>query len=347
MRKIYITALLLILTSTIQANAQKLEYIVDFGFNFNNLESSLPYDNSRTLISTKLAPQIGVSFGAEHRLMVGADMIQIFGDKTFPTKIDYTMYYRFESENFGAMAGAFPRTYSLAEYPLSFFREDYKFFDTNMEGVMLQYQNDEKTAYTEFYLDWYGVDHAQRIDEFLIGASTRYSFCDELLFTGANLLLNHFKNDIFLIDSYLLERLQYNIYLGADLQHLAPSMDKLSISFGTNSSIERKRVLELDTSAKNSLGWQLDITAQYKGFGIENGLYCGDSQFLYHSQYGSSFYIGQPFYQAPIYNRSNIYYKWENDFLSLRVDMIMHFTPKTVANQQMITLGVNLDSFKR
>ena len=347
MKRRYILALLAIIATISTTNAQKLEYIIDFGFNFDNMESSKPYDDSRTLLGVKLAPQIGVSFGKEHRVMVGGDLIQMMGDSIFPSEIDYTIYYRFENKNFGALVGAFPREYSIAEYPLSFFREDYKFYDSNMEGIMLQYKNNKGNGYAELFLDWYGINHELRIDEFLVGASTRYSFYDNLLFTGANMLLNHFKNDYILGDSFLLERAQYNIYVGSDLHHIVPTMDKLSFSFGTNSSMERKRVLDRDTEWKNAMGWQLDIDAEYKGFGLENEFYFGASQFQYHQQYGSNFYMGSPFYQSPIYNRANFYYKWSNKFLSLRADFIFHFTEKTVSNQQMLTLAVNLNSFKR
>ncbi|MEG1649153.1 MAG: hypothetical protein RR277_04605, partial [Rikenellaceae bacterium] len=283
-------------------NAQKFHYIVDFGFNFDNLESSDPYEPTRSLFRVKLAPQVGVKLGENHMLMAGADILQTLGDSIFPTRADYTLYYRFKNDNFGAVAGSFPRSYSVAHYPRSFFREDYCFFDTNIEGLMLQYANTKKTGYAEFFFDWYGMNEKLRIDEFLLAASSEYTFYDKKLIVGANLLLNHFKKDYYLGDAFLLERTQYNLYVGTDLQSLAPKFEELRVSFGTLSSMEHKRMLDRDTPWVNSVGWQANISVMIKGFGLSNDFYFGDPQFAYHSQYGSEFYPGLPFYQAKRYN---------------------------------------------
>lgn len=338
-KKLLLATLLLVSSS---AYAQKFHYIVDFGFNFDNLESSDPYEPSRTLFRVKLAPQIGVKFGENHMLMAGADVLQTLGDSIFPTRADYTLYYRFRNENFGAVAGSFPRTYSVAKYPRSFFREDYCFLDTNIEGLMLQYTNTKKTGYAEFYFDWYGMNEKLRIDEFLLAASSEYTFFDKKLIVGANLLLNHFKNDYYLGDAFLLERAQYNLYVGTDFQSFAPKFEELRVTFGTLSSMEHKRILKGENPWTNSPGWQACISVIYKGFGLSNDFYFGKPQFIYHSQYGSEFYPGSPFYQAERYNRTNIFYKWGNKFLDLRADIIFHFDGKRVANQQMLTLSVHI-----
>lgn len=324
------------------ARAQNFVYKLDFDFYFDNLEGSDPWYPTRTLFSVKLAPEVGLQMGRKHAFMVGANLIQDLGDSTFLTKADYTIYYRYLDHNFSALAGAFPRSYSIARYPKSFFREDWNFYNSNIDGLMLQYRNNRRTGYVEFFVDWYGQSQKYRIDEFMLTASSEYSFLNKALFVGANGLLNHYKNDYKLQDSYLLERAFYNVYVGTDLSFVLPFFDEARIGFGTLSSMEHKRHLEFETEWQNNIGWQADLSLKWKGLGLSNSFYFGDSQMIYFQQYGNDMYFGSPFYQSKRYNRTDLSYEWKKSFFSVKADVAIHVTPGYVANQEMLTLKVNL-----
>ncbi len=352
----YIIPLFIALFFSASTFAQKLEYEVDFGFNFDNLEGSLPYENTRTYMGAMIAPQIGFSLDEKNKVMVGGNLIQFMGDSLVPSLSDYTIYYKYDGENFNALLGAFPRSNSIATYPHSFFREDYSFYDPNMEGMMFQYENSKGSGIIELFLDWYGIDHEQRHDEFLFGGATRYYTGNRNFFFGANIMINHFNNEeaLYLSDitssadqCHLLERMQTYIYAGADLKPLLPTLDRLTLTLGLNNSAENKRFNEKESTWQHSPGLQLNLDANYKGFGIDNELYMGKSQFLYYGEYGSLFYMGSQFYRAKSYNRADLYYEKELGNISLRVDAIFHTTESGTANQQNITLKMKIDSRAR
>lgn len=339
-----IAFLLLFTLATLAAKAQKFDYIIDFGVNFDNLEGSNPYESTRTLFGAKLAPQVGFELAENHKIMAGADLVQNFGDSNFPTQIDYTLYYRFDNKKYGAIFGSLPRTYSIMEYPRSFFREDYYFYDTNIEGLMLQYKNEESATSAEFFYDWYGIDHDENIDQFLLVGAVRHKIVkNNLLTLGADMLLNHFLNENYLVDAYLLERFQSNIFLSSDLRDvISEELDFFELKAALLTCSENKRMHEVESGWNHATGVQVGLKVGYKRFGLTNDYYHGKGQMQYYEQYGTDFYPGSTFYAAESYNRADLFYEWKNSFLTLRADMIFHITPSTVANQQMLTVRINL-----
>ncbi|MFI3262915.1 MAG: hypothetical protein R3Y26_08405 [Rikenellaceae bacterium] len=342
MKKILLFITLTLLTIS-GIEAQNFTYKIDFGTLFDNLEGSDSYAPTRSLFTAKLAPEIGVKISDKHKLMVGAVMLQNLGDDIFLTDADYTLYYNFTDNNFNVFVGSFPRSNTFEMYPKSFFRDDFLFTDNNIEGVMAQYTPTKKNGFIELYVDWYGQNQENRDDEFLLVGSTEFSFCNKYLFAGANILINHLKNTDKLVDSYLYERALYNIYLGADFQSLTPSLDRFKVSFGTNSSMEHKRFEgDYEEPWKNNVGWQFNVDVNYKGFGLKNDYYFGDSQLVYYEQYGNDLYWGNQFYQSDRYNLTELYYEKCWGCISLRAGMKFHVTPTTFANQQVVTLKLNL-----
>ncbi|PAF47113.1 hypothetical protein BKH46_05225 [Helicobacter sp. 12S02634-8] len=337
------------------AITQGYEYKYNLGFDFylDNTEESLPYWDTRTIYGVRLAPEIGIAFDGRQSLMFGGYVLQNMGEQRFPTKANVSIYYSAIGEHLRSYFGIFPRTHSIAHYPLSFFRNDFYFFNPNINGLMFQYQQqdptDKYTGYAELIFDWYGGNLAKRLDEFMVLAASQWDFWQKYLYVGGNFLMYHFKNDEVLAqdghqgDTYLLDRIYYNLYIGSSLQNLLPSMEKAPyIQFGTLSTLERKRRLSTGLDPfYNGLGWQLDIGAQYKGFGIKNSYYFGKPQMKYFSQYGEGFYSGLPFYQSKHYDRADFYYEYKNDILTARFSIIFHFTNKTIANQEMLTISLD------
>lgn len=330
-------------------SAYDFKYDIGFKFYLDNLEDSFPYWDTRTLYGVSLAPEIGIQFDPYQSLMVGGYFIQNMGEQHFPTKANLTLYYSAMNDKFAGYFGIFPRTHSIAHYPLSFFRNDFYFFDPNINGLMLQYKpKDYQNGYAELIFDWYGGNLAKRDDEFMVLGSSQFKFLHNYLMVGGNFLMYHFKNSDVLAqdghhgDTFLLDRIYYNVYVGSDLKELMPFMDKAYVKFGTLSSLERKRRLSTGLDPfYNGLGWQVDLGVEYKGFGLENSYYFGKPQMKYFSQYGEDFYSGLPFYQSSRYDRADFYYEYKNDLLSARFSFIFHFLKDQVANQEMLTITLD------
>lgn len=340
MKKVLLSVIFITLFTALKA--QDFTYKVGFNFFFDNLEGSIPYAPTRTLIDVKITPELGITIDDKHQLMVGASLIQELGDSILFGKRDYIVYYKFTSDKFNVVAGSFPRYHSMGNYPRSFFRNDFLFFDNNIEGVLAQYIPEKNNGFVEFYTDWYGQNQTLRLDEFSLVASTEFNYFDKLLIVGGSALVNHYKNDYVLKDAYLYERALYNAYVATDLSSIFPQLDKFRIGFGTNSSMENKRRKEIDSKWQNNIGWQLDIDVNWKGFGLKNEFYFGDPQLMYYEQYGDVIYCGSRFYQAKKYNFTEFYYQRAWDFLSIRGGLELHTTSKGVAIQQMISLNFNL-----
>lgn len=340
MKKFLITTFLS--TICISLAAQNFAYKVGFDFFFDNLEGSEPYAPTRTFAAVKLLPEIGVRVGEHHQLMVGASLIQDLGDSKFLSEADYTIYYKYSSKNFNGIAGSFSRNESIAHYPLSFFREDYKFFDDNIEGLMLQYMNNKKSGFVELYADWYGQNQKLRIDEFLITGSTEYNFYDKLLIVGGSAMVNHYKNEYELVDAGLYERVFYNVYVASDLSKFVPFFNVARIGFGSNSSAEHLRYPDKSVPWESNIGWQVDLHLDWKGLALKNQFYFGEPQMIYYQTMGDEMYWGSQFYQAKRYNLTELSYKRSWKFLNVGAAIKFHFTPGMVANQQILTLGFNL-----
>lgn len=338
-----IVVIIIYLSLFISLKAQDLKYKIDFDFFFDNLEGSQLCAPTRSLVSAKLAPELGITIDNMHELMVGVSLIQDFGDSTLFSERDYIIYYKFTFDRFNVIAGSFPRSHSIGNYPRSFFREDFLFRNNNIEGLMLQYRSKKKNGFVELFADWFRQNQETRMEEFILTASTEYRFFNNLLIVGANVLLNHNKNEYALDYNGLYERLQYNVYTATDLTSLLPLFDRFRIGFGTNSSSEHKAYYSMETKWQNNVGWQFDVDVNWKGLGLKNEFYFGDPQVMYYNEYGDNMYWGSRFYQAKRYNFIELYYQRKWNFVSLKLGMALQITPDQVANQQMITIGFNID----
>ncbi len=321
-------------------------YSATFESIFNNLESCSPWDNTRTLFGAKIAPQIGFEFNKFNRVMVGADLLQDFGYKKIPTSVDYTLYYQYKNKNLLAAMGAIPFfEKSIASYPLTFFSDETHFYNPNIEGVLFSYQSQSSKFKGEFFVDWNAIDRAVEIDRFSIGGYAQYNMFDDLLgFNGAFMLMHDLNNPVF-SDCYLFEQFRYSANITTNLASKLSWFSNFKLSFGTLSSSENKRILDVESKPWiTNVGWNAELLLTHKGFGIKNSYYFGDGQFHYWNEFGgASYYDGLCFYQSRSYNRTDLFYGYKTKYLTIRGDMVFHITSKGVANQQMITLKVDIE----
>ena len=172
MRKgIIITVLLLAVSCACAAQRKAtLTYGADFQYYFDNKEYGRGgnlYESSGTIHAARLTPTVGVTVGggrASHNLALGVDVMKNMGES--PTSGDnddlqnkeliremifwYSLENQCRSGKLSLYAGIFPRRFSVFggqypywEYssfeniPTVFISESNRFYDNNIEGVLL------------------------------------------------------------------------------------------------------------------------------------------------------------------------------------------------------------------
>ena len=153
------TALLLVLALTLRGGAYAQNLIVgaDFSTRFDNREyAPNEFGEPQTLFSARLSPRIGVEWQQKNRLIVGADLLQNFGDDTkFLSKARPILYYQFNTKNVQANAGIFDRKELMGDYSRAFFSDSTAYYHNRLSGFMGRYQPASRPkTYVEMAIDW-------------------------------------------------------------------------------------------------------------------------------------------------------------------------------------------------
>ncbi|MBO5974675.1 MAG: hypothetical protein J6P95_03010, partial [Paludibacteraceae bacterium] len=164
--------------------AQKFLWDVDFAFQFDNREYKSDLAKSKTFFGTRLAPEIGVGWDdpkkGTHSLMLGGDAIFDFGAKKFNVLPELTVYYAYNSAKFNAYAGILPRRKMIGHYSNAFLSDSIRFYDANMEGLLLQYSDDELLknggGNVEIGIDWNSMYSKELREKFLIFSAGHFYY---------------------------------------------------------------------------------------------------------------------------------------------------------------------------
>lgn len=341
--------------------AVSFAYDVDFEMYFDNREASRShFSKSSTLFGARLTPSIGLDMrqkgGMQHRVMLGVDVMREFasGDK-YKLLNDVSLWYRMKKTvkktDITLTAGIFPRNFTEGDWPLSFFSDSLKFYDNNLEGLLVQFHR--PAAYFELGCDWLGMYGDESRERFMIFASGQGRL--KPFFTlGYHAYLYHFscsRKASGVVDNILL-----NPYAKFDLGPVLP-LEELSISLNwiQGAQNDRKFIGKYVFPA----GFQIDTDIRKWGAGIRNRFFYGTDMMPYYnsidasgSKYGNLLYMGDPFYRihddgssgwGP-YDRLEAY--WEpkiGPYLNIRIAAVFHFHKKYSGCQQMVTLKFNLD----
>ncbi|WP_104706581.1 hypothetical protein [Helicobacter bizzozeronii] len=305
----------------------------------------------------------------------------------FPSKWGPTIYYQARGRSFNFYGGIFPRKYLNGHYPLNVFAPYYWFIDPNARGFLVQYKpiyKPEKPAYleAEFMLDWFGGNCytckygrnglGNGMDRFSFMGYTQLSMLKNYLILGGNAQYFHVE-DQFLLNwphvsasvpkgsIYLLDRLYYQAYAKSDLLNLVPFMEKVNFSIGVLGNLERLRHVNMPTPFKISTGLFMEGHLQYRGFGISDLFFASKhGEDFYYNKYKNvelicskdycptPIYRGVPFFQAPLYNRLDIYYEFRSSFASIKTQFVyntMSDYAQTSSSYQ-VYFTVALDSYE-
>ena len=381
MRKYIFIFLLFISAVALATEKPKVSfaYDVDFEMNFDNREFARSgFTPSMTIFGARLTPSVGLSVaesdGSRHCLMVGVDVMKDFGaspiseliagGKTGETDLkqnnlglfrELTLYYNFRKKvaktDMEIYAGIFPRRVMGGAYSQAFFSDSLKFYDNNLEGLLLTFQR--PNAYFEVGCDWmgqYGVARRERFMIFTAGEGKVLSFMS-LGYAGYML---HYANSAQakgLIDNILL-----NPYALFDLTRIS-GLQKLSLRLGWLQAVQRDR--KFVGRFVFPFGGEFDQEVRQWNVGIHNKMFYGTDMMPYYNgldnaglKYGTQVYFGDPFYRVHddgstgpgFYDRLEVYYEPKlSDWLDLRVSAVFHFNGSRYSGcQQVIGLRFNL-----
>lgn len=336
MKRIFL--FLLSFVSILGANAVEPIWDVDFGCVFDNREGDHSMTDTETIFFTRLAPEVGLKFTPADYIAGGVVWVQPIGNQWHGSRISPTLYYRHEQGRWAGSLGMFPRSQLRQELPGFLWSDSLAYFQNNIRGALLQY--DAGRSFVDFYLDWRQRQTSEKREAFNIVVHGNYAPFKFPLSIGAHVMMNHFaltrpaREEDHIVDNFLV-----NPYVGYDAGG-STALDTLSFRTGAVITIERNRAL---SKWQTPAGFWLEAIAEYKRFGLKNSLYAGGKLLPSYSQFGSTLYPGEPFYQSSFYNRTDIYYAIiRNKYMQLDASLNFNAAKGSFIFYQRIMLSVRI-----
>ena len=373
-----ILLLISILLTAVSASSQpRFTYDVDYEMNFDNREySPSKFSKSMTIFGARLTPAVGLEVcqpdSTNHKLMFGVDVMKDFGaspvsenlaggqtDETaqsldnFSLFRELTLYYNLEKKvgttEVSMYAGIFPRSRMQGKYSQAFFSDSLKFYDNNLEGLLLQFHRPKSEF--EVGCDWMGQFGVSRRERFMIFSSGESMVAPMLTF-GYSGYMYHFANSQQvrgLVDNILL-----NPYIRIDL---GPKMklQTFSLTLGWLQALQhnRKHVGHYVFPG----GGHLDLEVRNWNVSVKNHFFCGTDLMPYYNfkdeggvKYGSELYLGDPFLRihenntlgTGVYDRLEVCYEpFSGRYLKMKVGAVFHFNNFHYSGCQQ-TVGVKV-----
>lgn len=325
-----------------RARAQEFLWEIDFDSRFDNREYGSPIAADGTIFGARLSPQVGLGWGRGNSIMGGVDLRVDFGQGEF-SEPEGVLYYNYNMNGYRAFAGVFPRKNMMGDYINAFFSDSMRFYDNNIEGVLLQYGG--RRGYLEFGCDWNSKVSGDRHEKFMIFTAGHIRFGSFHMGFAQN-MYHHAGSETVrgVVDNILLYP-----YVGAEIGR-SVNLTTLLLRVGWVQSFQNdRRYVDRYVSPG---GVQIDLRAEKWGVGIANSLYLGDNLMPYYTatvagqpSYGDGLYYGDPFYRTDsgVYNRLEIYWHpVSNDNIDLHVGSVFHFDGSRVGWQQVLSLRVSL-----
>ena len=343
MRKSCIIIVLFFLYPKISGFSQEFLYRAGIHNFFDNKEFfGCPVGYPKTMAGVHFVPQIGLEWNSKHRIFAGIDVMHEYGSDKAIGYYDPIAYYEFDSNPFRFYMGAFPRKLALDKYPLFFFQDSINNYRPTMTGLFWEYYS-KKGDFMNIWLDWTSRQTMTKRETFFMGWSGRYTWN---IFYGQHFgYMYHFAG---VKDPELRTPVYDNGRLwtasGVDLSSKTP-LDKLDINAGWAVGLERER-------AKNTRwnclqGLLSEVKIEYRGVGLFNTYYHGDSQGKFYDKYDSQLYWNDRLYRATRYDRLDGYIYFINtDVVVLKFIFSLHFVGSGMFTEQQLYATFDLDNLK-
>ncbi len=304
---------------------------------FDNREYKYDKATAQTLFGTRLSPEIGLAIG-NSRIMAGASWVQPIDGSTRRAKIHPTVYYRYEASAFRMSLGMFPRTQLLENTPAILQYDSLTYNRPNLAGALFQYVH--RKGFAELYIDWRQVQTKTDREAFMAVFNGRWQPLP-YFFAGGRAVMNHLARTRGVNDPHTVtDNLVVGPYVGIDLTSCTP-LDTLTLKVGYHLSLDRLRNVG---TWHHPQGILIDLLAEWRFLGVHNTFYKGDAQMPLYTMLGALLNQGDPYYQSPTYNRTDIYaYIFRKSYLNCIASCNLHFTPGRCDFQQQLTLRFFLD----
>lgn len=338
MRKIFFI-LAIFLSVTEWCSAQKFIYDVDFLTNFDNREYHSVYQSSQTIFGIRLSPSVGVEFtdslGGVHRFVGGLNYVQPFGATWNHLSVSPIAYYRFDIKGFTAALGFIPYGNLKRSLPSFLMSDSLVYAYPNIQGALFQYES--RWGYAEAFCDWRGMMSRERREAFRIIIDGRFRY--EWFFFGGYAQLNHLANRLD-VKTGVCDDACVNPFVGIDFSRRTP-LDSLEFSAGYLFGYQRDRKV---SDLRLCHGLTAEFFLKWKMLAVGNTLYYGDNQMPFYGTYGSELNQGEPWYQAPLYNKTNFrLYLVQRPYVNCWLEWDLHYTwHEKLSNQQRVVCRFNL-----
>ncbi|MGL4332898.1 MAG: hypothetical protein ACRCZQ_02850 [Bacteroidales bacterium] len=341
MKYFYTIVLSLICFNTALAQKLKFAYDVDLHAFFDNREYKSEFQQSQTVFGSRIAPDLGVQFLGNNYIMAGINYLQEFGHKSFDSRPEYTLYYRYTNDWFNGIGGSFNRRFLKGDYPFSMFSDLVPYYDPNIDGCLFQFHN--KKAWFEFFCDWFGRQDENVREKFMLATSAEYRH--KMFFAGYNFYMIHYAGTT-AADSLIDNGVAYP-YAGVDFTPIVPAMKKLYIKGGLMCGLEQVRAT--GEGFRATPGFQIELEAQWKMIGLKNTFRTGKGMMVNWGKFDDEYntlYWGDPYYRAKNYNRLDLYWQIaKTKYVDFKLQSVFHSDGKVLADwQQMLTLRVNINN---
>jgi len=317
----------LLLFISITATAQELEGELNFHGFADNREYAKSNRYSQTIFGSRISPEIGVFIDSTHRLRIGINALQEFGDRNFFKDVAPVIYYQYQKKNWNFYLGAFPRVNLLDDYPRALLTDTLNYFRPNVEGMLVKY---ETSKFKEtVWIDWTGKQTATDRETFLFGFSGKYQ-PGRFFISHYGYMFHNALSAISPPNQYLEDNGALQAELGLDFSK-ETFLDSLTISAGGMLSIERVRSLETSSTPK---GFVANVYARYKKLSLANAFYAGEGHHLIN---------GDAFYTAKTYNRLDLGWTpimFKN--IEGKFTFTLHFVENVIDSQQAFSLRYRL-----
>lgn len=314
-------------------------YDVDFLSYFDNREYKRPYQIPQTFLNFRLSPEVGVRIldkvGGQHELIAGARYTQPLGGDWKNIQIVPTAYYCFQYKNFEVAMGAIPYEKRLSVLSDWLMYDSLGYMHPNIQGTLMSYHSDH--GFVEFMCDWRGSKSTYRQEMFRLIVNGEYRF--KCLQLGGLAHLNHKASFAAPNHETVMDDINASVHLGCDLTSYTP-LDSLAIRAGYIFGWQRDRRVDESFFAHSAL---IELYANWWFVGIKNTLYVGKNlQPL--RQRSSVLCLGDPFYQSPLYNRTDFFlYLYRSSFMNMYFSWNLHYDLNHLQNQQQLIVRFNLE----
>lgn len=338
-------------------------YDADIEMNFDNREFyKSSFSNSMTIFGARLTPSVGFKVkqneDTEHRVMIGVDVMKDFGSAMMSQDYfgEISLYYELKKKlgqtELTLNAGIFPRKMMLDNYSPAFFSDSLKFYDNNLEGLLLKFER--PNASFDLGCDWSGKFGDNVRERFLIFSSGEGCVVP-MVHLGYAAYVYHFasSNQV----TGVVDNILVNPWVRLDLSSIS-GLQALSFRLGWLQAMQNdRRHIGIYTYPH---GGEFNLEVKNWNIGIRNSMYYGKDLMPYYNRYdagdikyGNQLYMGDPFYRVNdrgdtsrygMYDRLEIFWQpYICNFMDIRIGAFLHFNEFRYSGfQQVVKVQFNL-----